>query len=274
MVVTSMKRRPFFALASGLLGALALPTGLVGAAEDSWTTVRAMLFADRAIADGSARMRLEAPARALDAATVPVEIALLPEASSAADPVRRLWLVIDNNPAPVAATFHLYPEAGVGRIETRVRVNAYTPVHAVAETASGTLFAVDRFVKAAGGCSAPALKDKELAMARLGRMKFELLDPFEPGRVLRAKLKIGHPNYTGMQIDQVTRNWIPPDYVTKVDIRLDGKPLLFVEGDISLSEDPTFVFDFLAAKPGTLTAVVEDSSGRRFEERWQIGPTS
>jgi sulfur-oxidizing protein SoxY len=182
--------------------------------------------------------------------------------------------VIDNNPAPVAAVFHLTPEAGIGRIETRVRVNAYTPVHVVAESASGALFAVERYVKAAGGCSAPALKDKEVAMARLGRMKFDLLDPFEAGKPLRARLKIAHPNYTGLQIDQISRNWIPPDYVTKVDIQFDGRPLLLVEGDISLSEDPTFDFAFVPQKPGTLTAVVEDSSGRRFEGSWQIGPTS
>lgn len=244
------------------------------AAEDNWPTVREMLFADRAIGDGHARLQLEAPARALDAAMVPVTIALRPEAQTAADPVRKLWLVIDNNPAPVAAVFHLTPEAGIGRLETRVRVNAYTPIHVVAETASGALFAVERYVKAAGGCSAPALKDKEVAMARLGRMKFDLLDPFEAGKPLRARLKIGHPNYTGLQIDQVSRNWIPPDYVTKVDIQFDGRPLLLVEGDISLSEDPTFDFAFVAQKPGILTAVVEDSSGRRFEGRWQIGPTS
>jgi sulfur-oxidizing protein SoxY len=269
-----MKRRTLVAGAGALvLATLATSTGL-RAAEDNWSTVREMLFEGREIRDGSDRIRLEVPARALDAAMVPVGIALLPEASTAADPVRTLWLVIDNNPAPVAAIFHLTPEAGVGQLETRVRVNAYTPVHLVAETASGALVAVERFVKAAGGCSAPALKDREVAMARLGQMKFSLLDAFEPGKTLRARLKVGHPNYTGLQIDQVSRNWIPPDYVTKVDIRLDGRPLLLVDGDISLSEDPTFDFDFVAEKPGTVTAVVEDSSGRRFEGSWQIGPTS
>lgn len=268
-----MRRRTLVAAGALVAAFLAMPATLQ-AAEDNWPTVREMLFEGREILDGSDRIRLEAPARALDAAMVPVGIALLPEASTAADPVRTLWLVIDNNPAPVAAVFHLTPEAGLGRLETRVRVNAYTPVHLVAETASGTLLAVERFVKAAGGCSAPALKDQEVAMARLGRMKFGLLDPFVPGKPVRARLKIGHPNYTGLQIDQVSRNWIPPDYVTKVDIRLDGRPLLLVEGDISLSEDPTFDFDFVAQKPGTLTALVEDSSGRRFEGSWQIGPTS
>lgn len=268
-----MKRRALLVVCLGCAAVLGAST-TAPAAEDGWATVRDMLFAGREIANGSGRLQLALPARALDAAMVPVEITLLPEAATDADPVRRLWLVIDNNPAPVAAVFHLAPEAGLRTLETRVRVNAYTPVHLVGETASGKLLAVDRFVKAAGGCSAPALKDMELAMARLGQMKFALLTPFTPGTPQRAKLKIGHPNYTGLQIDQVTRNWIPPDYVTRVEIRFEGEPVLQVDGDISLSEDPTFVFDFLPHKAGTVTAVVEDSSGRRFEGSWQIGPTS
>ncbi len=264
--------------AAGLWLGLFLAIGTVGAAhaaeDGNWPTIREMLFEDRAILDGGDRLAMEAPRRALDAAMVPIAVSLLPAGRSADDPIRTLWLVIDNNPAPVAAVFHLAPEFGIGRLETRIRVNAYTPVRAIAETANGRLLMVERFVKAAGGCSAPGLKDREVAMARLGKMKFALLDPFAPGGPQRVKLKIGHPNYTGLQIDQLTRNWIPPDYVTEIDIRFDGRPLLSVDGDISLSEDPTLVFDFLPPGEGRIEVVVEDSSGRRFEKGWRIGPTS
>ncbi len=264
--------------AAGLWLGLFLAIGTVGAAhaaeDGNWPTIREMLFEDRAILDGGDRLAMEAPRRALDAAMVPIAVSLLPAGRSADDPIRTLWLVIDNNPAPVAAVFHLAPEFGIGRLETRIRVNAYTPVRAIAETANGRLLMVERFVKAAGGCSAPGLKDREVAMARLGKMKFALLDTFAPGGPQRVKLKIGHPNYTGLQIDQLTRNWIPPDYVTEIDIRFDGRPLLSVDGDISLSEDPTLVFDFLPPGEGRIEVVVEDSSGRRFEKGWRIGPTS
>ncbi len=267
-------RRSVVRLWLGLLLAIA-SFGAAHAADDSnWPTIREMLFEGRAIADGSVRLALEAPKRALDAAMVPIAVTLLPPGQSPADPIRKLWLVIENNPAPVAAVFHLSPEFAISRLETRVRVNAYTPVRVIAETENGELLMVDRFVKAAGGCSAPGLKDKEVAMARLGKMKFRPLSPFEAGTPLRAKLKIGHPNYTGLQIDQLTRNWIPPDYVTKIDIRFDGRPLLSVDGDISLSEDPTLVFDFVPPAAGRIEVVVEDSSDRHFEKSWQIGPTS
>ena len=45
-------------------------------------------------------------------------------------------------------------------LSTRVRVDSYTNVHAVAELSDGQLYAAQRFVKAAGGCSAPAAKQE------------------------------------------------------------------------------------------------------------------
>ena len=52
-------------------------------------------------------------------------------------------------------------------LSTRIRVDAYTNLHAVAELDDGHLYGAQRFVKAAGGCSAPAAKqDAELDPAR------------------------------------------------------------------------------------------------------------
>ena len=66
-------------------------------------------------------------------------------------------LVVDANPAPVAAVFNMSPENGVATISTRLRINAYSHVRAIAETSDGELFMATRFVKASGGCSAPVI---------------------------------------------------------------------------------------------------------------------
>jgi len=50
-----------------------------------------------------------------------------------------------------------------------VRVNNYTDVHAVAELSDGKLYVTKTYVKASGGCSAPAAKNAEDATSRLGR---------------------------------------------------------------------------------------------------------
>ena len=66
--------------------------------------------------------------------------------------------MIDENPSPLAAVFSPGAASGMRSLSTRVRVDSYTNVHAVAELSDGQLYAAQRFVKAAGGCSAPAAK--------------------------------------------------------------------------------------------------------------------
>lgn len=247
---------------------LAWPLPALAAGDDPWPELQELLFGAREVHDGAGVIALEAPERAHDAAVVPLTIeALMPQ--TAARYIKTLHLVIDRNPAPVAAVFHLTPENGIATIATRVRVNEYTDIHAVAETSDGELYMARRFVKAAGGCSAPALKDHEQAMARLGRMKLNHA-PFRPGEPNQVQLLISHPNYSGLQIDQLSRNWIPPHYVRKIEVSYAGAPVLAVEGDISLSENPSIHFSFVPAKPGELTAEVTDSEERTFTESWPV----
>ena len=85
------------------------------------------------IRDGAALYSLEAPFRAQDAATVPVRFT---QAEGAPD-VRRLTLVVDENPAPVAAEFTFGAGDAAVDLETRMRVDAYSNVRAIVETVDG-----------------------------------------------------------------------------------------------------------------------------------------
>jgi sulfur-oxidizing protein SoxY len=266
-----MRRRDALLAGAGGVAWLRGP-GALAADEPVWPTIRSSLFGGRPIVEGDGVIRLVAPPRAHDAAVVPMTVAAIPPGE--ASPVRSVWLVIDKNPAPLAGVFHFGRDAAPVRLETRVRVNEYTPLHAVAETEDGRLFAVESFVKAAGGCSAPGRKDPVEAEARRGKMKLKALTPFMPGAPMKVQLLISHPNYTGLQIDQVTRNWIPPDYVQKIQVAFAGRSVLEVASDISLSEDPSLTFVFTPEAPGALEVTVEDSAGRHFDQSWPLGQSS
>jgi len=259
--------------ALALVAALALTPIAAHAASDedsTWPDIRASLYAaDRAIQDGEGIIALETPYRALDAATVPITVkAEIPQTEDRY--IKSITLVIDQNPAPVVGTFHLSPANGIASISTRVRVNAYTNVRAIAEMNDGTLYMAKSFVKASGGCSAPATSDADAAMARLGKMKLKQIGSWRKGEASEAQFMVSHPNYSGMQVNQLTQLWIPARYVRTIDLTLGDRPILRFEGDISMSENPSIRF-FVKPQPAdVLHATVTDSDGATFEQEWPI----
>lgn len=234
-----------------------------------WADLRHAIFGERAVADARGLVAIEAPARAEDAAIVPVAIRV---SEKLAAQVRGLYLVIDDNPSPLAAHFVFGPLGDARRIETRVRIDDYTYLHAVAETTDGKLYAVARFIKAAGGCSAPSGEDPAEAMKRLGKMKLTLADRRSPDGALPAKLLISHPNNSGLQVDQLTHYYIPADFIQTVEVSYNGELVFKLDSDIAISEDPAFNFAFRpqGQGAGVLAAKVLDSSQRHFRQSWPI----
>src|SRR3954452_4841542 len=108
-------------------------------AYDPWPGLVRDIFDGRPMNDGGGVIAIEMPYRAEDAAIVPVTLrTMLPAGDSRR--VVAITLVIDQNPAPMAARFELGADAAVSQISTRVRVNNYTDVHAVAELSDGKLY--------------------------------------------------------------------------------------------------------------------------------------
>ena len=226
----------------------------------------AQIFNGRPIEDGRAILEIEAPYRAEDAAMVPITIRIMPSPADARS-VERITLVIDENPSPLAATFTLGANSGIRSLSTRVRVDSYTNIHVVAALNGGGLHAVDRFVKAAGGCSAPAAK-QEADSIPLGTMRFRQFPADSAEKAREVQLLIRHPNYSGMQMNQVTRLYVPAHFISSVRIWQGDELLLGVESGISISENPEFRFDFRPSGAAEFRAEVKDSEGRSFKESW------
>ncbi len=194
-------------------------------------------------------------------------------ADTLAADIRSLYLVIDDNPSPLAAHFVFGPLADSRAIATRVRIDDYTYLHAIAETTDGRLYPTARFIKAAGGCSAPAGKDQTLALDRLGKMKLTLADRTKPDAPISAKLLVSHPNYSGLQMDQLSRNYIPPDFMQTLEVSYNGRSVFRLESDIAISKDPSFEFSFRPPdgnRPGVIAAEVHDSNQRHFIQSWPV----
>ncbi len=243
-------------------------------ASPIWQRVRQSLFQQRPIASASGGVvTLDAPSRAEDAAIVPIAIHTQ-FAQSSSRHVERLYLVIDRNPSPIAAVFQFFGASGRADIETRVRVEQYTHLRAIAEMSDGTLVMATRWIKASGGCSAPAGKDAEAARATVGRMKVRVDPPLTIGAPAHAQLMISHPNTSGLAMDQVTHLYDPPYFVRKVTVSYAGKPVLVADVDFSISENPNFRFSFVPDGEGALQVDVLDSKDLSFSERLALKPRS
>lgn len=252
------------------LGALALLAPAVRAAEpdansERWQTIRKALFADRKISeDASGVVELETPVRAADAAVVPIAIRTQFQ-QTAARYISKVYLVIDKNPSPVGATFTFTPASGRAEIETRVRVEEYTHVRAIAEFNDGALVMQTRYIKASGGCSAPAGKDLAEALANIGKMKLRVEGDVVSGQPVLAQLMVSHPQVSGLAIDQLTRLAPPPHYVRTIDISYAGQPVMSADVDFTISENPSVRFWFVPQGSGELRARVVDSHDQKFE---------
>lgn len=245
-----------------------------GELDDRWGTLKPGFFGERIIAEDEQVISMEAPKRAHDAAIVPIVVTALDDARQ----IKQVHLIVDKNPLPLAGVFKFSDaRSDWDSFETRIRINEYTHVRAIAELDDGSLHMTSRFVKAAGGCSAPAMGDLEAAMAKAGKMKILLDDiagrngaselPSSPLSIAEATIKISHPNNSGMQFDQISRNYIPAFYVHSIVAELNGEELLNVETNFSMSENPVVRFQF--SKPNaedSLSVYALDSKNNRYEQ--------
>lgn len=260
--------RSMAALAVALAMALGSWSGGAAAADDAddiWPALQQDLFGSRAVVEDTSAVTLEAPYRAEDAALVPLTVRI-PAALAAS--VKKLSLVIDKNPAPLVADFVFGPAAGAGErvLETRVRVDMYSNVRAIVETADGRLLMATKFVKAAGGCSAPALKDTDAVLAEAGKMQIKTFAGDADGR-REGQLKIRHPQYSGLQLNQLTGYYIPAKFLRVIEVARGGERVFRMEGGISLSEDPHIRFTYAGGGDETLSVTAEDTDGRTFTGR-------
>lgn len=227
--------------------------------DATWNAIRPAIFGDSAI-DEDPVLTLAAPKRAEDAALVPIDIhfALAPDDRRT---IRSVTLVIDENPAPKAASFTFGEIGRTFTLSTRVRVNSYSYVRAIAETSDGKLHMTKAFVKAAGGCSAPAAKDPAEAKANLGQMRFRV---FASSGKNEAQVQMRHPNYSGLQMDQITHLYTPAWFIRSFAVSQGDKLLFSMEGGISVSEDPTFRFTY-APSEQPVTVSAEDTQDQTFK---------
>ena len=210
-----------------LVGSLILTFWLASSVySNSWDNyIKKEVVGDRTVwYDNS--ILIQAPYRALDPAGVEISIY---DRGPGISEYTKLTLVIDENPTPCCATFEFWEM--VPHIMTNIRVNAYTDLRVISENEFDELRYNKQYIKAAGGCSAlPVLTSDK---------------PFGTINLLQTngwtKIKIWHPNFSGMQFNQLTRSEIPAEYIDNVKMWVDDNLVWEYNGTIGIAQDVFFM---------------------------------
>ena len=229
--------------------------------EARWKDVAGNIFGERPMQDGSGIVKLIVPEQTLNAALVPITVELTGDRHVVA-----VSVVVDNNPSPLAGTFHLGPAFAQQELKMRVRVNEFTLIHAVAETDDGALHVVSRYIRAAGGCSAPSAVASADTIARMGKMQLRRERSLD-ATLVPAQLLISHPNFSGMQ-QNASGDYTPARYLERVSVSVGGAKAFDLDTGISLSEDPAISFTYVAKGSGDVEVKAQDSSDAKFSQHF------
>ena len=192
---------------------------------------------------------IDSPYRAIDSGNVPIVI------TTKSKDLIKFTLIIDENPTPCCATFEFV--GLLPYIETNIRVNAYTHLTVVAEDIDGNLYVNRKFIRAAGGCSATPIVNSDVP-----RDKIDIID--DKLHFDKKKIQFNHPNYSGLQFNQLTRTEIPADYIDFVVVKT-SKGIFSYEGTIGISQNHYFTLF-----SGDIEKIVyTDNLGNNYEESYE-----
>ena len=138
----------------------------------------------------------------------------------------------------------------------------------IAELSNGELHMDSRYVKTSGGCSAPPNRDSpEL----IGKTILSVPEHVTMNQPTVADVTVLHPNDTGFELNQVTVMYIPAHFVRSIKVSYADRKIFDADLDFSVSENPTWRFNFVPHAPGELRAEVADSKERHNTGSLRVG---
>lgn len=265
-------RRTVLSLAPVALLAAGATQALAGSLDE----IRNSVYGTRAIEDGHGVVTLEASGRPEDMRTVPISATA---AFKDGRTVKSVSFLIDENPTPVVAVFHMGGARDSVWLKSNFRVDRQSDVRAIVEASDGKLYMVSQLIKFAGGqssCSAPPAGDPAEIAANMGKMNLSELPGAEKvsSATARARVDLNHPNHTGMVMDQITLLYTPMKMVSEVTVRQGEAEIFRAEGSIALSQNPMIEFDYNRNGADTAVVAMKDTDGGSWTKTFPLGPKS
>ena len=243
-------------------------------AETTWQAIKPSIFQDRVIHLARDIVELSAPYRAKDDRTIPIS---LKSKVAGTRSIKSVTFVADDNPMPVIGVFKLADGMSKFNVAMNIRLDGTSMVRAVVETNDGALYMTEKRVKTSGqgACASPPVSDLDLIDETIGQMTFTDVKTTATKNGFtslsrRGRLKLSHPNLTGLQMNQITLQHIPARYINKLNVFQGDRELFSLESGITLSENPEIEFDYRLDGSTELTVKAIDTKGTEFKSSFPL----
>lgn len=238
--------------------------------QDNWGELKENYFRGKNVESNKEIIKISAPNRAESGAQVPFSFSI-DYPMNANSYVKSVQILVGVNPIPVVGVFHFFPESGKAEISTRIRLEADSYVHVVAETNDGKLYMNSIPVRATGGCGGTVEGEDKNIRITAGRMKFHADEKIAKDKIVKGTLLIKHPMYTGLQRDLVSQGFRPAFFINKAVIKYNSKKVMDADLYIGMSEDPNIQFSFVKNDASGLVEVeIQDNEGGIFTKSFEM----
>lgn len=234
-------------------------TAMAETAEELWQKAQSKYFDSRHI-EVSEFMQIAGPRISENGSQVPLIITI--DNDKTPSRIEKLYLILDGNPIPLAATYKLGGLLGNLKLETRIRMDKQSNIRIIGETAEGKLYMATTNVEAGGGCGGNVNVEDLALNPDFGRIRLNLSGV--PGGNSHVAFMIKHPMLSGLQHNSKTKEKIPANYISKTVFRFNGELLFEADFGVSTSENPYLRFTFIPKQQGELGVIAEDNFGKKF----------
>lgn len=238
------------------------------ASDKLWPALQESFFAGKTITPAPF-IKLEGPRRAESGAQVPITLTI-DKKPGEPDAIKKVYVIVDANPIPLAAIYHFTELSGKPQLSTRIRMETDSYIHAIGETEDGRLFMTDIVIRAAGGCGGLVDGDDTAIRAAAGKIKMNVEPAPHAGEPAVASFHIKHPMFTGLQRDLASGGYKPAFYIQKVAFTHNNKPVMHADFAVGVSEDPYLRFNYLPDGPGKLEVKADDNEGKSFSQTTDV----
>jgi sulfur-oxidizing protein SoxY len=103
----------------------------------------------------------------------------------------------------------------------------------------------------------------------LGQMKFRTFRS-EASTIPEAQIMLRHPQNSGLQMDQLTRLYIPPFFIENLKIWQGDELMVTMDGGIAISEDPNIRFNYQPNGAADFRVEAIDTDKHVFKGEWPV----